>query len=73
MSKSMQKTAAHSGTAGRVESSQRRGPTHETIACRAYRIWEEHGRPHGTAEQDWYQAEAELRTKPWFRVGVRER
>ena len=36
-------------------------PNHETIAVRAYEIWQRHGCPAGTAFQDWIAAEAELR------------
>ena len=35
-------------------------PTHETIARRAYEIWQRHGCPQGTAFQDWLAAQAEL-------------
>jgi hypothetical protein len=33
---------------------------HERIAMRAYEKWVQHGRPQGTALQDWKEAEAEL-------------
>ncbi len=33
---------------------------HEDIAKLAYRFWEERGRPPGSPEVDWYQAEREL-------------
>src|SRR5687767_4766720 len=33
---------------------------HEQIAARAYEIWQARGAPHGSHEQDWYQAEQEL-------------
>jgi FtsZ-interacting cell division protein ZipA len=29
---------------------------------RAYELWEARGRPHGSAEDDWYQAEREVAT-----------
>jgi hypothetical protein len=35
----------------------------EKIAQRAYEIWVRKGRPAGTADQDWLQAEAELRAE----------
>jgi hypothetical protein len=35
----------------------------EAIAARAYEIWQRHGCPQGTAMQDWYQAETELRNE----------
>jgi hypothetical protein len=36
---------------------------HEKIAMRAYEKWCKRGRPHGTHQQDWYEAEAELRSE----------
>jgi DUF2934 family protein len=35
--------------------------THEEIAKLAYALWEQRGRPNGSAEVDWLQAERELR------------
>ena len=35
----------------------------EKIAMRAYEKWCQRGCPDGTAEQDWYEAETELRTE----------
>ena len=32
-------------------------PRHELIARLAYQLWEKNGRPMGTAERDWHQAE----------------
>lgn len=32
----------------------------ESIELRAYRLWEERGRPWGTPEVDWFAAEREL-------------
>lgn len=37
--------------------------SHEQIARRARAIWEKKGHPVGQDEQNWYQAEAELRTE----------
>jgi hypothetical protein len=37
------------------------GHSHEEIARRAYQLWEERGKPHGSHEEDWYRAEHELR------------
>ena len=34
---------------------------HAQIAIRAYQRWEERGHPIGSPEQDWFQAEEELR------------
>lgn len=39
----------------------RNGPAHEQIARRAYEIFLARGGTHGNAEQDWLQAERELR------------
>lgn len=36
-------------------------PVHEEIARRAYAIWEARGRADGFAEQDWLEAEQQLR------------
>ncbi len=33
---------------------------HETIAVRAYELWEQHGRPENQADEHWLQAEIEL-------------
>jgi hypothetical protein len=37
-------------------------PTHDDIAKRAYDIYVERGRKQGQCEQNWHQAELELRT-----------
>ncbi|MFP2960753.1 DUF2934 domain-containing protein [Myxococcus sp. 1LA] len=39
----------------------RPGPTNEQIARRAYEIFLARGGTHGSSEQDWFQAERELR------------
>lgn len=31
------------------------------IAILAYQLWEERGRPDGSSEQDWFEAERQLR------------
>jgi hypothetical protein len=36
---------------------------HEKIAMRAYEKWCERGCPHGSDQQDWTEAEAELRVE----------
>jgi hypothetical protein len=36
---------------------------HDRIAKRAYEKWCKRGCPHGTHQQDWYEAEQELRTE----------
>lgn len=33
---------------------------HDQIALRAYRYWEERGRPWGTPDVDWFRAERDL-------------
>ena len=33
---------------------------HEAVEKRAYRLWEERGRPVGTPEADWFRAKQEL-------------
>lgn len=35
--------------------------TEEMVALRAYHLWEQRGRQHGSATDDWNRAEAELR------------
>ena len=35
-------------------------PGHERIAVLAYTLWEARGRPDGSPEVDWFQAEQEL-------------
>jgi hypothetical protein len=37
------------------------GPAVEQIAARAYELWENRGRTHGTDQQDWFEAERQLR------------
>lgn len=48
-------------TAQRNSASPRGGPTHEQIARRAYEIFLARGGQHGGSEQDWHQAERELK------------
>jgi len=38
-------------------------PTVAQIARRAHELWKERGCPEGTAEQDWFQAEQELKAR----------
>jgi Protein of unknown function (DUF2934) len=38
-------------------------PGSEDIARLAYQIWEARGRPIGSAEVDWYEAERQLQTR----------
>lgn len=53
--------SGHPTTAQRNSASPRSGPTHEQIARRAYEIFLARGGRHGSAEQDWHQAERELK------------
>jgi hypothetical protein len=36
----------------------------ETIAVLAYFYWEARGCPHDSSHEDWFRAEAELRSRP---------
>ena len=36
-------------------------PSHDEIANLAYALWEAHGSGDGSAEQDWHEAERQLR------------
>jgi hypothetical protein len=36
---------------------------HEKVAQRAYEKWLQRGQPQGTEEQDWLEAEAEVRAE----------
>lgn len=36
---------------------------HDQIAMRAYEKWCKRGRPHGTHQQDWIEAERELQAE----------
>src|SRR5262245_9867947 len=56
-------TAVAPAGAARPTTSVRVEIPREKIAARAYEIWDRNGRPEGTAERDWLQAEAELRTE----------
>ena len=38
-------------------------PTHGDIAALAYALWEERGGGDGRADEDWLQAERQLRTR----------
>jgi len=48
-----------------VKSTRRESPVldREAIAIRAYGIWLSRGCPVGTDQEDWYQAEAELKNE----------
>lgn len=45
----------------RMSSEDSRGPTHEQIARRAYELYAQRGYVDGYAEEDWAQAERELK------------
>lgn len=54
----------HASTQGNTthgNTTQRNGPTHEQIARRAYELYLARGGQHGSHEQDWHQAERELK------------
>ncbi|MFP2929798.1 DUF2934 domain-containing protein [Pyxidicoccus sp. 3LG] len=53
--------SARSSDTAAVSTSSRNSPTHEQIARRAYEIFLARGGNHGSSEQDWFQAERELR------------
>lgn len=36
-------------------------PTHEAVAIRAYRLWEQRGKQSGQDDENWFDAERELR------------
>jgi hypothetical protein len=38
--------------------------TNQTIAERAYELWNARGRPHGSPEEDWREAERQLSSPP---------
>lgn len=61
-SKTTETPAAGPNTAAQRNSpAPRGGPTHEQIARRAYEIFLARGGQHGNPEQDWHQAERELK------------
>lgn len=45
----------------------------EKISMRAYEKWRQRGMPHGSDQQDWYEAEAELRTESAKKPGATSR
>lgn len=55
-----QATAPKPRTIKTAAASAKAAPTPETIARRAYEIWQESGCPEGCEQEHWYQAEAEL-------------
>ena len=55
------KNAKTTKTGKTPASTASKAPTHEEIARRAYFIWLEAGKPTGSEQKHWAQAEAELR------------
>jgi hypothetical protein len=46
-------------------------PSHEEIALRAYQLWEERGKPHGSHEEDWHLAEHQLQAgRPFLKESI---
>ncbi len=43
-------------------------PQHDAIAARAYELWQQRGCPDGSPQEDWGQAEEELRRSSAPRV-----
>lgn len=63
---SAQNSTTHEKETGKAPSTPttapaRNGPSHEQIARRAYEIFLARGSKQGNPEQDWFQAERELR------------
>jgi len=46
-------------------------PSYEEISMRAYELWMERGRPHGSPDVDWHRAIEELRSKTSGRTQTR--
>ena len=58
-----QKSKGSKGSSGSTSARPTKGPTHEQIAQRAEAIWRKRGRPAGQDEQNWLEAEAQLRAE----------
>ena len=54
----------HSAPIKAVAKAQKAGPTLEEISRRAYEIYQARGGEHGRHEEDWQQAERELKLGP---------
>lgn len=37
--------------------------THDEIAVLAYTLWKQRGCPHGSSDEDWFEAEAQLTSR----------
>ncbi|RYZ36772.1 MAG: DUF2934 domain-containing protein [Myxococcaceae bacterium] len=48
-------------TQDKTASASTNAPTNEQIARRAFEIYQARGGTHGSSEQDWFQAERELK------------
>lgn len=57
-----QPTTKSTGSEDLMEASEQ-GPTRDQIAALAYALWQERGGPDGSPEEDWLNAEQELRTR----------
>ena len=55
--------AQRTKTTAQVPSRGSEGPSHDKIAALAYQLWLDRGCPVGSPEQDWLQAEDQLRTR----------
>ncbi len=43
-----------------LQPAEETGNTHESISKLAYALWEQRGRPTGSSEQDWIEAQQEI-------------
>ncbi|HLX42059.1 MAG TPA: DUF2934 domain-containing protein [Bryobacteraceae bacterium] len=53
---------AQEGTSPANEKVEDAEPLQEQIAALAYALWEQRGRVEGNPEQDWFQAEEQLKS-----------
>jgi DUF2934 family protein len=53
---------ASTAAAALAPAAENHDPHPEEIAKLAYRLWEDRGRPEGSPEYDWFEAEELLRT-----------
>lgn len=51
------------GTAVAVRPTRGPMPTHEQVSKRAHELWIKHGCKHGQDEQNWLEAEAQLKAE----------
>ena len=57
------KAAATKEAKSSVQPAAAENSTDAQIATLAYRLWQERGCPIGSPEEDWFQAESELRSR----------